>query len=250
MRIVFILISVFFFLQLNGQRNLKEEVIGTPMIGLHYTSIFPQLDLADRYGYMNQIGTTFGYKTKQNYVYGIEGNFNFGNQIKIDNLLTHLEDSFGNITEVGGSPAIVDLLLRGFNINAHVGKIIPWFGPNPNSGLYISFGAGYTLHRIRIETTHDVVPLIETENKRGYDRQTVGLSLHQFIGYSHLSNKNSIHFYLGFYANQGFTKFSRSYFYDTGLPSDPSIQNDFQLGIRGGWYVPVYKRKAKTVYFN
>lgn len=233
-----------------GQRNLKDEAIGTPMVGIHYTAVFPTMDLAKRYGYTNQIGLTAGYKTKKNWVYGVEGNFNFGNSIRVEGLFDHLVDDKGFITEVGGGQAVVELFQRGFNVNAHAGKIFPWFGPNPNSGLYVSLGAGYTLSKIRIETTYDVVPMIETENKRGYDRQAVGLSLHQFVGYSHLSTQGIIHFYVGFYANQGFTKYSRSYFYDTGAPSYQGILYDFQLGIRGGWYIPIYKRKAKSVYFN
>ena len=243
---LFILVSQLTF----AQRNVKDGVIGTPMVGIHYTAIWPQADLAERYGYLNQIGLTAGYKTKRNWVYGVEGNFNFGSKINVKGMFSHLIDNQGNITEVGGVPAVVELFARGFNINAHAGKIIPVFGSNPNSGIYLSAGVGYMLHKIRIETTYDVVPLIETDNKRGYDRQTTGLSLHQFIGYSHLSSKSAIHFYAGFYANQGFTRYSRSYFYDTGLPSDPRIQNDFQIGVRGGWYIPIYKRKAKTIYFS
>lgn len=243
---IFVITTAFVY----SQRNVKDAPIGTPMVGIHYTSIWPQADLADRYGYMNQLGLTAGYKTKKNWVYGIEGNFIFGNKIRVENLFAKLVDDKGNITEVGGGPGVVELFSRGFNINAHAGKILPWLSPNPNSGIYISGGIGYTLSKIRIETTHDVIPLIETENKRGYDRQAIGLSLHQFVGYSHLSSRRIIHFYVGFYANEGFTRFSQSYFYDTGEPSSSDIQLDIQIGVRGGWYIPIYRRKAKTVYFN
>jgi hypothetical protein len=249
-RIFLLLIGLLSGITILGQRNVKDEIIRTPMVGLHYTATFPMLDLAERYGYLNQVGLTAGYKTRKNWVFGVEGNFLFGSKIKNDSLLDNLRDNQGNITEVGGGIAVVELFSRGFNVNAHAGKIIHQLGPNPNSGLYVSFGVGYMLSKIRIETTHDVVPLIETENKRGYDRQAVGLSTHQFIGYSQISSKSFVHFYVGFYANQGFTRYSRSYFYDTGLPSDQSLLYDFQLGIRAGWYVPIYKRKAKKIYFN
>ena len=249
-RSLFILGCVLLSHHIFAQRNVKDEVIGTPMVGIHYTAVWPQLDLADRYGFTSQVGLTAGYKTKKNWVYGVEGNFNFGNKINVEGLFSHLVDNQGNITEVGGGPAVVELFQRGFNVNAHAGKIFPWFGPNPNSGLYVSVGAGYTLSKIRIETTYEVVPLIEADNRRGYDRQAVGLSLHQFIGYSHLSTRGIIHFYVGFYASQGFTRYSRSYFYDTGAPSYDGILNDFQIGVRGGWYIPIYRRKAKTIYFN
>ena len=82
-----------------GQRNVKDSIIGTPWIGVHYSSIFPQADLAARYGYLNQIGTMAGYKTTKNFYWGMDGNFLFGNQIKIPDVFHNLRDAKGNITD-------------------------------------------------------------------------------------------------------------------------------------------------------
>jgi len=232
-----------------AQRDVAEDVIGTPMIGLHYSAMLPFADMADRYGFLNQLGVTSGYKDKQNWIYGIEGNFYFGNSVKNDSIFNFMTDNLGNISEADGQFAVVEILPRGFNINAHFGKVIPIFASNPNSGLYISFGVGYTLMKYRIQTTYDFVPLLEKENARLFDRQTVGLSLSQFVGYSLINATRPIHFYAGLYANQGFTQFSRSWFYDTG-PAPTGILRDFQIGLRAGWYVPIYKRKAKKIYFD
>jgi hypothetical protein len=232
-----------------SQRNVTKDVISTPMVGLHYGAMLPFADMKDRYGFLNQIGTTAGYKDKQNWVYGIEGNFYFGNRVKNDSLFNFMRDNLGNISEADGQFGIVEILSRGFNINAHVGKVIPILGTNPNSGLYVNFGVGYTLMKYRIQTTYDFIPILEAENRKLYDRQTVGLSFSQFIGYSQISVNRSIHFYGGIYANQGFTRFSRSWFYDQG-PAPQGILRDFQIGLRAGWYVPIYKRKAKTIYFD
>lgn len=248
-KFVAVLASLFLVHGLNAQRNVSSESIGTPMIGLHYSAMMPFGDLKDRYGFLNQIGLTAGYKDKQNWVYGMEGNFYFGNRITNDTIFNFMKDNLGNISEAAGQFASVEVLSRGFNINAHVGKIFPIFGSNPNSGLYVSFGVGYILMKYRIQTPYDFVPIVEAENRRLYDRQTVGLSFSQFVGYSLINAKNSIHFYTGIYANQGFTKFSRSWFYDAG-PAPTGIQRDFQIGLRAGWYVPIYKRKAKKIYFD
>jgi len=232
-----------------GQRNVTKDVISTPMVGMHYGAMMPMADLKDRYGFLNQLGLTAGFKDKQNWVYGIEGNFYFGNRVKNDSIFKFMTDNLGNISEADGQFGIIEILSRGFNINAHFGKIIPIWGSNPNSGLYVNFGVGYTLMKYRIQTTYDFIPIVEAENRKLYDRQTTGVSLSQFVGYSQLSSNRSIHFYLGIYANQGFTRFSRSWFYDQG-PAPQGILRDFQIGLRAGWYVPIYKRKAKTIYFD
>lgn len=232
-----------------GQRKVKDEVISTPMVGMHYTSIFPYGDLAKRYGYLNQIGLTAGYKNKKNWVYGLEGNFYFGNQITNDSIFNFLRDNVGNFSEAEGELGYIQVLSRGFNIHAHMGKIIPIFGSNPNSGLYVSFGAGYSLLRYRIQTPYDFIPLVEVENKKLYDRQTIGFSMNQFVGYSLINASQPIHFYAGFYANQSIATYTRSWFYDQG-PSPQGLLFDIQFGIRAGWYIPIYKRQAKSVYFD
>lgn len=232
-----------------AQRNVAKEVIATPMVGIHYGAMMPFADLKDRYGFLNQLGATAGYKDRENWIYGFEGNLYFGNRIKNASILDFMKDNLGQISEAEGQLGTVEILSRGFNINAQIGKTFPIFGSNPNSGLYLNFGVGYTLMKYRIQTTNDFIPLIEAENRRYFDRQTTGLSLSQFIGYSLINAKQPIHFYAGVYANQGFTKFSRSWFYDEG-PSPKGILKDFQIGLRAGWYIPIYKRQAKSIYFD
>jgi len=232
-----------------SQRNVENEIISSPMIGMHYTTIFPAGDLSQRYGYLNQLGLTAGYKDKSNFVYGLEGNFYFGNQVKNDSIFNFMTDNLGNISEAEGEFGIIEILSRGFNAHAHIGKIFPVLGSNPNSGLYVSLGAGYNLLKYRIQTTYDFIPLAEADNRKLYDRQTVGFSLHQFIGYSLINATRPIHFYIGVYANQSFARYSRSWLYDQG-PTPTKLLNDFQFGLRAGWYIPIYKRKAKKLYFD
>lgn len=251
MRSLILLVVVFFQIAFSyGQRNVHDSIIGSTLLGFHYTAIMPVGQLAERYGFINSIGTTINYKTKHNWVYGIEGDFLFGKKLKNDSLLNNFKDNQGKITGVDGGQAVVVLGMRGFNIDVHVGKIFPWFGPNPNSGVYISLGAGYILHKTRIESNYAVIPLIEKDQKRGYDYLTTGVCLHQFLGYSYMGNRGVVSFYTGFYFNEGFTKNARSYFYDTGQPSSQKIRLDIQLGLRAGWYIPMYKRQAKSFYFN
>lgn len=249
MRSVFVLLYLPSFIF--SQRNVKDSIIATPLVGVQYGLNQPTNDLAGRYGYFNYIGVLAGYKTKQNWFWGMDANFMFGNQIKVTGLFDNLVDSYGNITDINGDIAKVMVYARGFHVNAALGKIIPVFSPNKNSGIFIHGGIGYMLHHLRIETQDQVIPLLELEYKKGYDRLALGVNLHQFVGYSFMSNGGFFNFYAGFYVQQGFTKNQRKIFFDQPLVSVPTnTRKDFLYGVRVGWYIPFYKRQPKEFYYN
>lgn len=245
--ILFLTVASFSF----GQRNVKDSTISTPLIGVHYGGMFTAGDLAKRYGYLNHIGAVISFKTKRNWIYGVEGNFIFGNKIRMKGVLDNFMDSKGNITDVNGEIAVVRLLSRGFNVNAMVGKILPVLSPNKNSGIYVHFGVGYLQHWLRIETQDHFVPSIEKEYKRGYDRMTYGMNFTQFIGYSFMANKGALNFYAGFYASEGLTWNRRTQFFDQPNTKVPqNMRFDMQYGFKLGWYIPIYKRQPKDFYYN
>jgi hypothetical protein len=251
LRFKFLLLSILSLNTLYAQRNVKDESIGTPLIGIHYGLNKPTNDLANRFGLLNHLGFISGYKTKSNWFLGVDGNFIFGNQVKSDSLLQNLKDSYDNITDINGDIAIIPLFARGFNTNISVGKIIPIISPNPNSGLFINMGVGFLAYRIRIESNNQVIPQIELDYKKGYDRLTSGVCTHQFIGYSYMSNTGFYNWYAGFYAQQGFTKNQRELFFDQpNTPVSKATRKDFSYGFKLGWLIPIYKRKPKEFYFN
>ncbi|MCE3295536.1 MAG: hypothetical protein K0R65_1250 [Crocinitomicaceae bacterium] len=236
---------------LSAQRNFKDSTLSTPWVAIHYGANWAQNDLADRFGYLNHLGFHAGYKTNRNWTWAVDGNFIFGERVKLTNLFDGLRDSYGNLTDVNGDIAIVLTLARGYNVNLAIGKVIPIFGSNQNSGLYIHGGAGYLAHKVRVESRDQVIPQLELDYRKGYDRLTTGLNLHQFIGYAFLANSGVVNFYGGIYAQQGFTKNRRTIFYDmpdTPVPSNTRL--DVQVGIRAGWFIPIYKRQPKDFYFN
>lgn len=234
-----------------AQRNVKDSIISTPWIGIHYGGNWTQKDLALRYGYLNHIGVLGGYKTTKNWFWGVEGNFIFGDKIRVSGLFDNLVDSDGNITDVNGTVAQVLVLARGFNANFAIGKVIPVFSPNRNSGIYIHAGAGYLLHKMRIDTRDQVIPQIELNYRKGYDRLSTGINFHQFIGYAFMANKGLINFYGGFYMQEGFTTNRRLINFDQpDVPVSKEVMRDIQVGFKAGWFIPVYKRKPKDFYFN
>lgn len=247
---IFSLFLIGFYSITFAQRDVSEA-IGTPYVGIQYGMNWTAGDLAERYGFTNAIGIHAGYKTKRNWIYGIDGNFHFGNKVRIEGLLDNLRDSRGQILNSSGQPSNVLFFNRGFNINVAVSKIIPVWSPNPNSGIMIQLGAGYLWHKLRIEAEKDEVPQIQGEYRKGYDRLTIGVNTSQFIGYNFMANRGIFNFYAGFYAMQGFTKNQRDVFWDRPNEQvDKSLRIEHLIGLKVGWLIPIYKRQAKEFYFN
>ncbi|MFA5573771.1 MAG: hypothetical protein WC994_01820 [Brumimicrobium sp.] len=233
-----------------GQRDVSEA-IGTPYVGIQYGANFPMGDLAERYGFFNAIGAHAGYKTKKNWVFGIDGNFFFGNKIKIEGLFDNLLNQDGLLIGINGNTAEVGTFFRGFHINGVVSKIIPLGKPNPNSGLMIQMGAGYLWHKLLIDSREGVVPQLTNEYAKGYDRLSIGFNTSEFIGYSYMADRGILNFYVGFYFQQGFTYNQRDIFWDKpNEKTDKGLRFEHILGVRVGWLIPIYKREPKDFYFN
>ena len=234
-----------------AQRNVKDSIIGTPWVGVQYGANWTSGDLADRYGFMNHIGFMAGYKTNKNWFFGVDANFMFGNDVRMTGLFDHLTDSQGTITDVNGDIGQILVYARGMNANLTVGKVIPVLSPNKNSGIFIHAGLGYLLHRMRIETQDQVIPQLELDYKKGYDRLTIGPNLHQFVGYAFMANSGFLNFYGGMYIQEGFTQNKRTLFFDqpnTPVPTETRL--DIQYGLKAGWFIPFYKRQPKDFYYN
>ena len=182
---------------------------------------------------------------------GLDAAFIFGNSLRVTGLFDHLVDSKGNITDVNGDIAIVRALPRGMYVNATAGKIFPVFGSNPNSGIYANIGLGFLAHKIRVETQDHVVPQIELDYKKGYDRLTSGINTSQFLGYSFMADQGIVNFYAGVYFQQGFTKNRRTINFDSPeIPVSQATRLDLQYGLKACWLIPIYKRRPKDFYFN
>ncbi|NNC84324.1 MAG: hypothetical protein HKN79_12170, partial [Flavobacteriales bacterium] len=162
-------------------------------------------DMADRFGGSASMGAAYRYKTKSNWQFGVEGHFIFGNNVKEPVAAGLLTSEGFVIDQLGGFTELL-ILERGMTLVGSVGKIVPAFGPNPNSGFVFRVGSGLLQHKIRLETRNNDVPQLEGEYLKGYDRLSNGLTLHQFIGYQFLSNKRLVNFSLGIEGYQAFTQ--------------------------------------------
>ena len=250
-KILFLVLLSFVSKSTFAQRNVKDSAIATPWIALHYGYNGVAGDLKDRFGGFNHIGAMAGYKTRNNWVYGLDGNFMFGPNVKEPNLFANLVDEYGTVTDESGDVGLIMVSARGFNLNTMVGKVIPIFSPNSNSGLYIHGGVGYVQYRYRIDTQDQYIPSLELDYRKGYDRYTTGLSFHQFVGYAFMANQGIVNFYGGFYVNEGLTMNRREIFYDQpDTPVSKEQRMDVQFGFKLGWFIPVYTRQTKDYYFD
>ena len=188
-------------------------------------------------------------KTTRNYLYGLEGGFIFGNRVIETNLLRGLINSQGQIVDMEGTMADVQVFERGYSMFGVVGKIIPVAGPNPNSGIMLKLGGGYMRHKIRIQTQKNEVPQLEGDYLEGYDRLTAGPAAMIFIGYQHFSNNRRINFNIGFEMQLGFTESLRAYNFDART-SETGRRSDALTGFRAGWTIPIYKRLDDRFHIN
>jgi len=234
---------------LPAQRNVKDSLISFPMIGATGAFQMPGADMKIRFGNNFNIGGVFQWKTRKNFVIGLDGQFLFGNTVHENTILDSITTSQGGIISSNGDFATVFLYERGWKFEIKLGKIFPIIGPNKNSGLFTSFGAGLLQHKIRIENQQSSIPSIEDDYKKGYDRLSNGLSLTGFIGYVNFGNRKLVNFYAGFEFTKAITQNRRSFNFDT-REQDLTKRNDLLSGIRLGWVIPIYKRAPKDYYYN
>lgn len=250
---IFSFFTVFLSQNAIAQSTLEDSTIAAPIFGVEYTATFPGGDLKSRYGYLNNVGFTAGYKLKNNLYFGIMGSFGFGKNSKLpgDVLFKQLVDNQGTITDMNGDIGVVLTFARQYTLNAEVGYVFKKLGHNPNSGLWLKFGAGYTLNKLRIESNDHVMPLIEKNYRRGYDHLTSGINTSQFIGYLFLSGRSALNFYTGFYFQQGYTYDRRnSFYFQPEIPVSKAVRFDLTFGIKAGWIIPIYKKVARDYFYN
>ena len=232
----------------NAQVSIKDSTVAVVLVGTSYAFQLPGGNLADRFGYNSNAGMAFFQKTKKNWLWSVNGSFMFGNRLKETGMLDSISTQGGYIIDQNGEFADIRLYERGFTASACLGKLIPAFGPNPNSGIFFLAGAGFMQHKIRIESIGNRTPQLNGDYKKGYDRLTGGFALTQFVGYLFLSNNRLANFYAGFECTEGFTQSQRTYDYDL-MKRDNTKRKDLLYGIRIGWILPLYKKAPKQFYY-
>jgi hypothetical protein len=231
------------------RKSLRDSVVNTVLIGMHYKASLTAGDMADRWGFNNQIGLDLTNKYKNNMTVGLNAGFIFGNQLRQPEIFAGLLNEFGTITGTAGTPADILFLMRGVVGHVSAGYVWNRFGNNPNSGFWFSGGLGYMMHKIRIESLYDNVPQLQGDYKKGYDKLTMGVSSRQFIGYLYQADARLVKFYAGLEFIQGVTQNVRTYNFDTGGRED-ELRFDVMYGLKFGLVMPISQRTRGEYYYE
>ncbi len=244
-----IIVIIFLYLQSFSQKHSRDSSTNIVSISATYGYFMPGGDLKTRFGNNSTVGAAFLYKTSNNWLYGLDWNFIFGDKVKEDSIFKKISTSQGFIIDGNGYPAIVNLNERGFLTSVKFGKLFPINSFNPNSGIVILGSVGLMQHKIKIENTDGAAHQINGDYKKGYDRLTNGLSVSEYVGYMFYGKKNLLNFYAGFEFTQAWTQNRRSFNFDT-QSKDQTKRLDLMYGVKIGWMIPIYSRKPDKYYFN
>ena len=246
MRFIFITILSLFCGSMFAQ-GVTDTTLNIPMVSVNFSGQKPYGDMAKRFGENLCIGGSFLFKARKTWIVGVDGGYFFGRNVR-ENVLTQLKTNESFVIDNEGFPADLRVTERGFNTYIVVGKIFPKLGNNPNSGLIINCGFGYLQHKIKLYDASQKIAAVKGDMVKGYDRLSGGFAMEQFIGYLFLSGNRLVNIIAGFEFHEAFTKSYRGFNYDTGLP-DTKQRNDYLIGFRIGWVLPLYKR-TQDFYYN
>ncbi len=260
----YILASAIIFLQagtalaqtdLFGPSESKEARSGVLLMGnLGYD--FPAGDMAKRFESSWRMGPGFVYKSKSNWLIGAKFDFIVGKNIKEDSLMINIRDKYDshkqNLYEFinnDGQRIGVPVYERGYAVGVSIGRIFSRSKDHPDNGFTVLTTAGFMQHRINIYDKDKSVMQLRNDYIKGYDRLTNGSFVEQYLGYSYFAANKLVNFTVGADILVGFTQGRRDYLYDVMRP-DNAKRLDILIGLRGGWIIPIFKRKAEDMMFE
>jgi hypothetical protein len=209
----------------------------------------PGADMAKDFGSSYRIGPSVLYKTTSNWIFGVKTDFIFGNKVHTDSLMINIKDKYGDYILENGARETLTIDERGYMIGIQVGKIVG-IGQRKKSkdnGILFMTSLGFIQHKILINNP-DGVPALNGNYIKGYDRLTNGLFAEESIEYTYISKYKLLNFHIGPDIMFASTQDRRDYLFDV-MRSDNKQRLDILFGIRGGWYLPIFKRKSEELVF-
>lgn len=247
-----VLVFLFVSSRLISQETVEDSVTASsiPMFYGFYGYQWPGGDLKEQFGSNSVIGPGFMWKTKSNLIFGAEYDFHFGNNVKNTmDIFKYILDSDGNVISSDGVPALVATFERCNSFGANFGKLFPVIRNDKNSGIFISAGIGYIMHKIRIEVENNGAPQLKGDYKRGYDRLTGGLMLNQSVGFMYFGDNKLMNFTFSVEIFEAWVKPYRDYYFDLMAPPPESRQFDLLIGPKIAWMIPLRQRNVNKYYY-
>jgi hypothetical protein len=219
------------------------------LLGVNGNFDIPAGDMAKRFGLSYRLGPSIQYKTRKNWIFGLKAEFILGDGIREDSMFTGIVDAEGTFINQDGQRIGINRYERGFMAGVEAGKIINTSKKISDNGIVLLTGIGFMQHKILIQDKGESLQQLRGNYRKGYDRLTNGIYLEQYIGYLYLSDNGLINFHIGLDIAWGFTEGRRAYLFDVQRPGNDK-RNDIFFGVRGGWYLPMFKRKSEEFYFE
>jgi hypothetical protein len=243
--VLLVLASRTFFAQV----NVRDSVVSIFILNPAYSLEVPGAAMASRFGINSAIEFQLLYKTDRNWIWGISGDYLFGNVVKQSGTLDSITTPDRFLIASNGKLVDEHLSEEGFTTFVKVGKLIPKWGPNPNSGIMAIAGVGFLEDHIKIDLVDgndQIAPQLNAEMRKGYDRLSNGIAFNQCMGYLFMSNNHVANFFAGIEVTEGLVK-DRRYDYDL-MSYNNKLDLDLLLGIRVGWILPLYRKVPKEYY--
>ena len=218
------------------------------LLNASYSFALPAGDLAQRFGFnMSAGGSLENISFSSGLIYGVEGFYFFGTDVKED-VLAGYRTTDGNLLSDIGTYASVELRERGFYLGAYGGKIFKFKDDgNHFAGLRCTLGVGFLQHAIRLQDDNNAFAQVHVPYDAGYDRLTNGVAFNEFIGYQVVSRDKKVNFFAGLEATEGITKNRRIYNFDT-RQTDTKTRFDVLYGVRLGWsFILSTHKKAEEI---
>jgi len=217
----------------------------TVLFCFNYGRQVPVGILSNRFGGSNTVGFSTAYKLGKNYQVQAGINAIFSGKVKENGIFDTMVGGTGYLVDVNGNLAEIKMYERGITWHVDFGKVIPTSKFDINSGILLTAGAGFMQHYIKYTFQRTVLPQLEGEYAKGYDRLTNGLMLRGFAGYQRIDPKAMLNFVAGIEVLNGLTKNRRAFNFDTRT-ADNTSRNDLMIGIKVGVMISISGRKAGT----
>lgn len=230
------------------QSQPAAKINSVSLVHASIGGLLPAGNLNDRFGPIFSVGPAYHYKTNKNWLWGVEGDYLFGNEVKEDGLFDAISTEQGYIIDAGGLYADVYTSMRGYKLGAKGGKLIPLSTKDLNSGILLMGSVGFMQHKIRIDNKGNRAPQLDKEYMKGYDRLSNGLSLSASASYLHLGKKRIYNYFIGIEVTNAFTQSRREWDFDK-MSKDETRRNDIMVGLKLGWILPIYGGSKENTYF-
>lgn len=206
-------------------------------------------DWSDQFTDLALVGPSVGLKSKQNWVFNLAGSFGFGNQARdVQAALGPLLTRNGQILNLNGNFAKAQVFQRMITGRLEVGKILPFWRPNRNSGPLVGLNGGMAWHWLGIQNLESDVPPLTGASQKGFDQMHQGLILGASLGYHFMSRNERINLSLRLEVAQMYTSSVRRYHYATGTPPTRTQANQL-YGLKIHWFIPLYQGGKSSQYY-